>query len=144
MGLVDYCPVGLSGLTIALFVLIIGLPFAKGALLHVTTRLLKFRTTSFWRSFISVLIGLGAMMLVRVVVGLSFIPFGDENADVSLLAGPLIVLASNAIIPVAEVVAVVLLLKESALKTIVAVVLVNIFTLVLFVAFTFLLLPFVM
>ena len=126
----DYTESGLLGgrlFLIASMAFIVGWPFAKGALIHLSTRLLRFETTSYWRSFFCVLIGLGTMMLVKVLAWVVMTAGSDPTA--MLIAGPIVVIIGLAAVPFGEAYAALVFFKESPLRIIGCVALANAFVL---------------
>ena len=104
-------------------------PFAKAGLLHLSTRLLKFQQRSYWKSFFSVLIGIGVSLLMSSVC-MAFLGsgFNPESMRTSTL---LSMVLSLVLVPIAEAISVFLFLRQSVGKTIGAVILTHVFILVL-------------
>ena len=131
MDSLDYSAASLILVFGIVLVVMLGYPFGKAGLLHLSTRLLKFQQRSYWKSFFSILIGIGALMFT---FSLDTAIIGYDPAPQSITVTKLLLVAFTLIVaPIAEAISVLLFFKQSVGKTIGAVVLTHVFIVVLFI-----------
>ena len=131
MDTLDYSAASLILVFGIVLVVMLGYPFGKAGLLHLSTRLLKFQQRSYWKSFFSILIGIGVSLLMSSVcmafLGSGFNPESMRTSTLLSMALSLI------LVPIAEAISVLLFFKQSVGKTIGAVILTHVFIVVLFI-----------
>ena len=128
-----------SGQIIFFILLIFGLmavyPFAKAFLIYISTRLLKFHSPSYWKSFFCVLIGIGVTMAIQMVImGLEFRSIDELDPKAFSGANFVTMMLGMILTPIAEAVSLILFFKESPGKTIGAVIITYLLAIVLLIA----------
>jgi hypothetical protein len=94
-------------------------------------RIVKFRTPSYWRSFFCVLSGVGVMIVASGLLTRLAAPSGQILSPIHAQGvGLLTVLMALVLVPAAEMIAALLLFKESVWKTIGAVVIHSLFCII--------------